>query len=327
MIKHYLKKINILKKAKFPKSFDYDTENIKSPVLHLVALNKKKQISILIPPPIKSRNYGCQPIELTDSEIKFEKVKLKNKMQDDFFVITCLNDNKSGIFLLVISAIVKAIKKTDTAEKIYTLINKYIDFMGRSKFDENKLLGFWAELFLIYKSKNPDFLIQNWHQSNTDKLDFQEGNNGLEVKATSKDERIHHTSFSQLVRATNTILASFKLVQKANHGGLSIQDMIDNLNKRISISNQKKIANITLELFGGSNNEEYLKYTQKNKYNNQQAEKNLKFYNIKNIKNSLKNWKSANEIDKQSLQFRLNLTNKKQCSLKSQNKFFQYFII
>ena len=43
--------------------------------------------------------------------------------------------------------------------------------------------GLWAELFIIERANNPEYLIQSWHSSSEDKFDFNDGQDKIEVKA------------------------------------------------------------------------------------------------------------------------------------------------
>jgi hypothetical protein len=87
-----------------------------------------------------------------------------------------------------------------------------------SKFSQpaiKTIQGLWAELLIIEQSYNPDYLIQAWHSSSTDKFDFNDGVDKVEVKSTSKSRRIHNFSIEQLNpnKNSNLIIASIFTVE------------------------------------------------------------------------------------------------------------------
>ena len=71
----------------------------------------------------------------------------------------------------------------DLKIEIEKLINLFTKF---SKPALKTIQGLWAELLIIEQSKNPDYLIQSWHSSTTDKYDFNDGIDKIEVKSTFK---------------------------------------------------------------------------------------------------------------------------------------------
>ena len=63
---------------------------------------------------------------------------------------------------------------------------------------KKKIQGLWAELLVIERSRNYDVLINAWHSSASSKYDFTLGQDKIEVKSTSSEERIHKFSLDQL---------------------------------------------------------------------------------------------------------------------------------
>lgn len=68
--------------------------------------------------------------------------------------------------------------------------------------------GLWAELLLIARSTDPSRMLRAWHADATDRHDFAEGNERLEVKATTGDARIHDFSLDQLVSPRDEFLVT-----------------------------------------------------------------------------------------------------------------------
>ena len=112
-------------------------------------------------------------------------------------------------------------------EKLITLFSKF------SKPAQKTIQGLWAELLVIEQSSNPDYLIQAWHSLATDKFDFNDGADKVEVKSTAKSRRVHNFSIEQLNpnKNSNLIIASVFAVETGL--GKNIFDLVELIKQRL----------------------------------------------------------------------------------------------
>jgi hypothetical protein len=105
-------------------------------------------------------------------------------------------------------------------EKLINLFNKF------TKLPTKTIQGLWAELLVIEQSTNPEYLIKSWHYSPTDKFDFNDGIDNIEVKSTAKSRRVHNFSLEQLNpnKNSNLIIASVFAVETGK--GKTIFDLV-----------------------------------------------------------------------------------------------------
>jgi len=126
------------------------------------------------------------------------------------------------IVLIIIEKLPAAPKTSELRIEIEKLINLFSQF---SRPPIKSIQGLWAELLVIEQSKNPDYLIKSWHSLNTDKFDFNDGNDKIEVKSTSKNRRIHSFSIEQLNPNENSILIVVSIFTIETGIGLSIFEL------------------------------------------------------------------------------------------------------
>lgn len=100
------------------------------------------------------------------------------------------------------------------------------------------LQGLWAELAIIYWSKNPQVAISSWHSTPAALHDFSSGNTRFEVKSTQKPLREHHFRLDQLTasQAGNTLIAS--LLLKEGPSGESVRGLSDLIASRLEGSSE-----------------------------------------------------------------------------------------
>lgn len=161
----------------------------------------------------------------------------ENKVEEDIYTIISLKTDCIELqeyFLEIVYIIIKKLSDKpllrDLKIEVDTLINLFSKF---SNLPVKSIQGLWAELLVIEQSRNPDYLIRSWHSSKSDKFDFNDGSDKLEVKSTSKSKRIHNFSIEQLNpnENSNLIIASIFAVETGV--GKSIFGLIDLIETRI----------------------------------------------------------------------------------------------
>lgn len=126
-------------------------------------------------------------------------------------------------------------------EKLVSLFNKF------SKLPTKTIQGLWAELLVIEQSSNPEYLVKAWHYSPTDKFDFNDGIDKIEVKSTAKSRRIHNFSLEQLNPNKNSklIIASVFAVETGK--GKTIFDLVKLIDDKVK--NKEVLFRINEALF------------------------------------------------------------------------------
>lgn len=173
----------------------------------------------------------------------------------DKFSIIQLNSLSSDLqkyFLDVVEIVLQELPVLPSVLELKTEIAKVIRlFTASPKFSIDVVRGLWAELMVIEQSSDPDYLINSWHVDITDKYDFNDGMDKIEVKSTSLSERKHTFSIEQLnpEDGSDLVVASMFVIRTGI--GKSIFDLMDSISGRINNSSlHLKMKEIVLATIG-----------------------------------------------------------------------------
>ncbi len=99
-------------------------------------------------------------------------------------------------------------------------------------------VGLWGELFLITKSKELNYIIDSWHIDNTDRFDFNDGRNKIEIKTTTRNSRTHHFSLNQLdkMQSSNVIICS--IMTSKTGLGITVFDLYEEIISKVDYIHQ-----------------------------------------------------------------------------------------
>ncbi len=155
-------------------------------------------------------------------------------------------------FTDVLSIILRTIEEIPSEKDFGNEIGKMIDLFSKiSKPSIKSIQGLWAELIVIEKSLNPEYLINSWHCTPNDKFDFNDGKDKIEVKSTSKSQRIHTFALDQLNinNGSELIIASIFVLETGV--GKNINELKDDISHRLSDLNSKiKLNEMILKTLG-----------------------------------------------------------------------------
>jgi hypothetical protein len=114
--------------------------------------------------------------------------------------------------------------------------------------------GFWAELFLVANAAEPRRLVEAWHADVSDRYDFNEGEQRIEVKSVQGRVRRHRFALEQLQppAGTELVIASV-LTETAGHG-MSIRMLLDALSARLpeNPEAQLRVQRVAADALGAS---------------------------------------------------------------------------
>lgn len=172
---------------------------------------------------------------------KCQLINKKGKVEEDIYTIISLKSDSDYLqeyFLKIVFVLIKKISEKPLLKDLKIEIDKLINLFTKfSKPALNTIQGLWAELLIIEQSKSPDYLIQSWHNAISDKYDFNDGIDKIEVKSTAKNRRIHNFSLEQITPNTNSklIIASIFTVETGT--GTTIFDLVENIENKIKDKN------------------------------------------------------------------------------------------
>lgn len=155
---------------------------------------------------------------------------------DTYTIITLKKDSEflQEYFLNIVFILIKSLPSKPLLKELKIEINKLITLFSRfSKPALKTIQGLWAELLIIEQSNNPDYLIKSWHNSITDKYDFNDGIDKIEVKSTTKSRRIHNFTQEQLLPNSNSKLIISSIYTKETGTGTGVFDLVRTIESKV----------------------------------------------------------------------------------------------
>ena len=267
-------------KPKEKNNYIYNTKNIQNSKNHFIGINGLGHIALLFSTKNpKGKEENIQNLQLNHSikaTIKFKGNKTKKK----FSILKCTSKDEGlrEIFLSSLSDIVKNIKEDISEKEIYEKTKSLIELYRKiSQNRNNDLVGFWGELFVIYKLKSSDLLVEAWHPETTDTFDFFLKNQALEIKTTSSNDRKHQFSYEQLNTRNKKIIIASIMIRKSRAGKnlLNLKNLIiKKLKKKV---NKEKVQKMYDTMTGLKSKKELEDIS----FNYEYSRDNLNFYDVK----------------------------------------------
>lgn len=207
-----------------------------------------------------------------------------------FAIATLRSDDESlqhiflEVFTLSLLTMPQIPNDTDLSIKIEALLSI---FSALRKAPVHKIQGLWAELLVMDRSKDIDTLVRAWHNSPSAKYDFTRGEDKIEVKSTSSEDRVHHFSLDQLNpnQSSNLLIASIIVRESAqDENGLSVMDLYEKICKRISsVDDRIHLYSAIINTLGNEYDKALNVY-----FDYSQAKDSLEFYDYKDVPRPLK---------------------------------------
>ena len=174
-----------------------------------------------------------------------------------FSIITLQSTDESlqryfvEIILMVLCKLPASPSRRDLSYEVENIISI---FTSMTETSVDKVQGLWTELLVIERGSNPETLIGAWHSSPDSKYDFTLGGDKIEVKSTSKENRIHRFSLDQLNPSANSnVLVASAFVRESGEGerGLSIRDLYNRICAKVSgVNTVLKLYTVIMKTIG-----------------------------------------------------------------------------
>lgn len=212
------------------------------------------------------------------------RLKLDNGefIDNTYTVVSLKTDEPDFIsyFLHIVNLIINKIGETPSQKVLVDEIGKLVElFRQFSKPATKTIQGLWAELFVIAKSSNPEYLINSWHASPGDTFDFNDGYNKVEVKSTSKSVRKHKFSLDQLSPNSGSDLVICSLFAVETGQGDNVFSLKEEIEQRIaSLTTRFRLNDIFARTLGSD-----FEKAQDIYFDTQRAIDSYRFYHISQI--------------------------------------------
>jgi hypothetical protein len=202
----------------------------------------------------KVLDYNLESISIHFNKKCELKAKDKKVAEGNYTIIALKTDSVDlqEYFLNIIYFVILKLPEISKLKELKIEVeNLIVLFTKFTKLPTKTIQGLWAELLVIEQSSNAEYLVKAWHISPSDKFDFNDGIDKIEVKSTTKSKRIHNFSLEQLIPNKNSklIIASVFTIETGK--GKSIFDLVKLISQKIKDSELLfKIDQVLLETLG-----------------------------------------------------------------------------
>lgn len=178
----------------------------------------------------------------------------ENAIKADFIVMKINSDDPILIewFLVLIEGFVQSIMPVNVNYEFCHLIEKFVSIF--SKIDappKGTIIGLIGELLLINSSIDTDFMIESWHTDPMSRIDFVNKKCRIEVKTTTRQQRIHRIKLNQLCPFNGIVVYYASLIIELVGDGMSLFELINLIvSKCKKVSSKEKISSIVSETLG-----------------------------------------------------------------------------
>lgn len=195
-----------------------------------------------------------------------------------FHVVRCFSKEKAEINVFLDLCDAFFARGTLKASEIYDVFMILSDFFSKKRtFSYEELQGLYSELYTIYYFRDKINLGHYWRSRNNLKFDFSITSNiKLEIKSTTKENRIHSFNHEQLAtKLYDVYVLSYKL--RFDDKGLSLVELIEKVLPLLDYYPKKKV--MLYKVLKEAGNE----LLENVIYNIEYTNYNIKLYEAKNV--------------------------------------------
>lgn len=210
-------------------------------------------------------------------------IKDKGTTIIDYFTLITFTNTSTDLqlyFLRIAEPLINLLTPQPTEKEVTNVIFKFLEvFKALSEPAHKSVLGLWGELLVIAESVDADLLINAWHNNPFEKYDFGLDNWRIEVKTSTKNERIHSFSLEQLNPPYGIDVNVASILTKQTVSGKSFQDLSDIIRAKVNDLNLiSKLDLVVAQTLGDS-----MREAQNLKFDLALARQTLRFYSSENI--------------------------------------------
>lgn len=232
-------------------------EGIPDRLHHKIGISKKGLPIFFIA--TKDTIETAMDINLKLIQVEYQKncelISPKGDLNEGIYTIVSLksaSEEMTKYFINTVYYLINQLDLNPSFAQIKAELNNLVDlYRSLSKPPKKTIQGLWTELLFIEQGKNIEYLINSWHQSKNDRYDFNDGIDKIEIKSTSKNERIHRFSLKQLEEVKDVLVIIGSTFTIETGKGFSANDLIESIKVKIKDDSlMLKIYNVVSETMG-----------------------------------------------------------------------------
>lgn len=136
-------------------------------------------------------------------------------------------------FLGVAAAIIRLLGPAPAPGEVSAGLRRLVRIFDPAQPPRGSILGLWAELLLVLSSNDVPAMVDAWHAHVDARFDFSAEGSRLEVKATTKDERVHMFNLRQLKPVVGAEVMVASVMTTETGAGTAVGELVTRLEQRL----------------------------------------------------------------------------------------------
>lgn len=137
-------------------------------------------------------------------------------------------------FLEVAAALIRLLGPDPAPGEVSKSMRQVVNLFATARARRSEVLGLWAELLVISLSSDPATMVDAWHTSIDDRFDFAAPGERVEVKATTRSDRVHHFNLVQLLPVEQARTAVVSIMTTRTGVGTTTGALVARLEGRLA---------------------------------------------------------------------------------------------
>ncbi|MCW5909533.1 MAG: PD-(D/E)XK motif protein [Cyclobacteriaceae bacterium] len=277
---------NIIEQPSENGSFQFSAIPIPEYSNHRIAKDKYNNPTLLLSTSSQEAETVAANMKLQNVSVLFDikcKIHQGGNLLEKTFTVVCFIGKDVSLkkyFLKLCSTLLEDLGNSPSQDEIRKEITRFIELFRLATEPQTKTIqGLWAELLLIAESKEPANLIRCWHSIPEEKLDFNNGDERIEVKSSSNSLRVHNFSIDQLNSPSNTQTLIASVFVRQASVGKSIEALSNEISERLSDTELTEKLQLQIALTLGK----AIRDSMKLKFDYEYAKDSLQFYRTEDI--------------------------------------------
>lgn len=156
-------------------------------------------------------------------------------------------------FLGVAAALVRLLGPNPAPGEVSAAMRRLVTIFQDRDSPRGTVIGIWGELFVIANSVDPGAMVDAWHSAEDQLFDFAAPGSRLEVKTTTRPNRVHVFNLRQLMTRAGQNGRVVSVMTTETDNGTSVSDLVEMIESRLSsdFDRQMKLHEQAAAILGG----------------------------------------------------------------------------
>jgi hypothetical protein len=152
------------------------------------------------------------------------------RRHERFMVLRCRDTDRKlqEYFLRSVASAVLAVGPEPAPRDVREAIEALVElFRAIALPPRTSIQGLWAELFVIWQSRDPSILGRAWHPNPDERFDFGSGQQRIEVKSAANRRRVHEFTLDQIRPPGDVRAVVASVFVESSAAGMSLRELSD----------------------------------------------------------------------------------------------------